>query len=260
MNFQPKSIVLIFMCLAIAGCRKKADPVIADPPANDTREVHVNFANFAGSDSLKLNTGTYINASGESFTVSMFNYYISNIRLIAASGNDYVEKESYHLVRHGVNGSMHFHLTDVPQGDYKAIRFLIGVDSARNVSGSQSGALDVNNGMFWTWNTGYIMAKMEGKSDASNDNNKNFKYHPGGFSGPNSVLRTVQLDFPATMALRTKINGDIVLKADILKWFAPQNVSIAQVNSVMMPGPDATKIADNYAKMFSIITAATIAE
>jgi hypothetical protein len=207
-----------------------------------------------------LNTGTYTNAAGEALTVSMLSYYISNIRLVATDGSDYVEKESYHLIRHGVNGSMHFHLKDVPQGDYKAIRFIIGVDSARNVSGSQTGALDVNNGMFWTWNTGYIMAKMEGKSDVSKDGNKNFKYHPGGFSGPNSVLRTVQLDFPTTMALGTKMNGDIVLKADILKWFAPQNVSIAEVNTIMTPGPDASKIADNYAKMFSIITAVTVTE
>jgi hypothetical protein len=44
---------------------------------------------------------------------------------------------------------------------YNRLSFVIGVDSARNVSGAQTGALDPANGMFWTWNTGYIMAKWK---------------------------------------------------------------------------------------------------
>jgi hypothetical protein len=35
-----------------------------------------------------------------------------------------------------------------------AIKFLLGVDSLKNVSGIQTGALDPAKGMFWTWNTG----------------------------------------------------------------------------------------------------------
>lgn len=258
-NYRTVLLGLIAMgFLASTGCRKKDDPVIVDPPAK--KEVHINFINFAGNDTLKLNTATYTNAANEQFTLSIFNYYISNVKLIAASGSDYVEKESYHLVREGVNGSRHFHLEDVPQGDYKAISFMVGVDSARNVSGAQTGALDVSNGMFWDWNTGYIMAKMEGTSDASTKPTKAFVYHPGGFKGENSVLRTVQLDFPTTISVKGDVNGDVVIKADALKWFTPQAISIAAVNSVMMPGPDATRIADNYSKMFSIIKATTTNE
>lgn len=245
--------------LASAGCRKKPDPVIVDPPPTN-KEVHINFVNYAGDDSLKLNTATYTNAANEQFTISIFNYYISNVRLVSAGGNDYVEKESYHLVREGINGSRHFHLQDVPPGDYKAISFVIGVDSARNVDGAQTGALDVTNGMFWDWNTGYIMAKMEGTSEASSTANKTFKYHTGGFKGENNVLRTVQLDFPTAISIKGEVSGDVLIKADALKWFAPQTISIASVNTVMMPGANAMKLADNYAKMFSIINATTTKE
>src|SRR5687768_5238883 len=97
-------LIASFLLLA-TSCRKKEDPIVE--PAK--REVHINMVNFAGNDSLKLGTATYTNAAGEPFTVSMFNYYISNVKLIAANGTDYVEKESYHLVREGINGSKHFH-------------------------------------------------------------------------------------------------------------------------------------------------------
>ncbi|MCD6062585.1 MAG: hypothetical protein K0R82_496 [Flavipsychrobacter sp.] len=259
-NFRPVTTCLLMAAfMTAAGCRKKDDPVIVDPPASN-KEVHVNFVNFAGNDSLKLNTATYTNAANEQFAVSIFNYYISNVKLIATAGNDYIEQESYHLVREGVNGSRHFHLEGVPQGDYKAIRFMIGVDSTRNVSGAQSGALSVDNGMFWDWNSGYIMAKMEGTSDASTTRNKAFRYHTGGFQGENNVLRTVQLDFPTPISIEADVNGDVVIKADLLKWFTPQPVSIAMVNTVMMAGPDAKKLADNYSNSFSLIKAATTKE
>jgi hypothetical protein len=51
--------------------------------------------------------------------------------------------------------------------DITGIRFLLGVDSARNVSGIQTGALDPARGMFWTWNSGYVMAKIEGSSPSA---------------------------------------------------------------------------------------------
>ena len=37
----------------------------------------------------------------------------------------------------------------------------LGVDSLRNVTGVQTGALDPAMDMYWTWNTGYVMAKLE---------------------------------------------------------------------------------------------------
>ena len=52
----------------------------------------------------------------------------------------------------------------MPAGNYNSLSFLLGVDSMHNVSGAQTGALDPANDMFWTWNSGYVMAKMEGAS------------------------------------------------------------------------------------------------
>ena len=40
--------------------------------------------------------------------------------------------------------SLNFTIKDVPYGKYKSVEFLIGVDSVRNFSGAQYGALAVS--------------------------------------------------------------------------------------------------------------------
>ena len=72
-------------------------------------------------------------------------------------------------------------LSDVPEGSYTEMSYVLGVDSTRNVSGAQAGALSTANGMFWSWSTGYIMLKAEGTSP--NSGTGSFSFHLGGFSG-----------------------------------------------------------------------------
>jgi hypothetical protein len=72
----------------------------------------------------------------------------------------------------------------------------LGVDSIRNVSGIQTGALDPLKGMFWTWNSGYVMAKLEGSSESSNSAGNRFTYHIGGFRPGMNVLKTIDLIIP----------------------------------------------------------------
>ncbi len=75
--------------------------------------------------------------------------------------------------------------------------FLLGVDSLHNVSGAQTDALDPAKDMFWTWNTGYVMAKLEGNSPSSALVNNKYEFHVGGFSGKYNVLKKIlNLLFP----------------------------------------------------------------
>lgn len=253
-----RALLLATLPVVLFSCVKKDDPTIVDPPPA-RKDVHLYFDNFAGNDALKLNSTTYTNEWGETFTVSMFNYYISNIKLNGPSGT-YTESESYHLIREGIEGSMHLHLEEVPAGTYNSITFTIGVDSARNVDGAQSGALAKENGMFWDWNTGYIMAKLEGKADASTKDDKSFRYHTGGFKGTNNVLRTITLNLPNNASVTSDKTAEIQIKADLLKWFTPNMISFAAVNSIMSEGPTAAKIADNYSKMFSVTEVKSVNE
>lgn len=246
---QQGALLLLAATVGFTACKKKPDP---EPPVKDPTAgtVEMRFQHMVGNEALILNTKTYKNNNGDDFTVSVFKYYISNIVLNGDGNDNYVEPESYHLIEHG--GTMTIALANVPAGKYKSITYMIGVDSLRNVSGAQTGALSQGNGMFWDWITGYIMAKMEGTSPQSKaDNNKLF-FHLGGFSGPNNVLKTVALTFPTTITVNGS-NPHMHIEADLAKWFyGPNTIDFGQTHGFMMPGANAKKIADNYVDMFTM--------
>ena len=131
---------------------------------------------------------------------------------------------------------------------------MIGVDSTRNVSGAQTGALDPNNGMFWTWNSGYIMAKMEGRSPSSTQPFGIILFHMGGFAGQYATQRWCTPAFNTlTSNVTATTTSTIHIKADIGEWFqAPVTVGFAAMNNVTTAGAQAAQIADNYADMFSV--------
>ncbi len=237
---------------ALSSCKKKEDPVIIVDPPNPSGSVHMEFFNKVGGDMLILNTGQYQNQNGDTFNVTKFNYFITNIKLNKADGTQFTETESYHLLKQSNPSSMTFDIAEVPNGTYKSVTFMIGVDSLRNSSGAQTGALDVNNDMYWDWNSGYIMMKMEGSSSSSTQGGGLLQFHMGGFSGANSVLRTVTLTFPQDLV----INGNeqhMHVTANLLKMFGDINIiDFATLSAVHMPGANAKKIADNYQQMFSV--------
>jgi len=259
-NKLKQLLVISALSLTAASCDKVDDDPIVDTPTVTASGMHIKFNNRVGDDPLALGTSQYTNESNELYTVSKFNYYISNIKFIKKDGTEYAEPESYHLIQQNVAGSEHFHVDDVPAGEYKGVSFMIGVDEARNTSGAQTGALAVENGMFWTWSTGYIMAKLEGSSSASSNPDQTFVQHVGGFKGEYSGVRTVTLDFPNTISTGNTASGDIVIKADLKKWFGPNTVTIANNSNIMTPGEVSKKIADNYAGMFSIQNVTTVIE
>lgn len=237
--------------IALASCKKDNDN-------NGPGKVTVELNNVAGAQELSLHTGWYKNEHGDSFTVSKFNYYLSNIKLNGNSGNSYAEPESYHLVEEGDAASLEFNLTNIPAGQYNSITFTIGVDSLRNVSGVQTGALDPAKGNFWDWNSGYIMLKFEGNSPKAPTPDGALVFHSGGFSGPNSVLKTVTLTFPETVTVNDGVTPHIEMEADILKLFkSPNVIDFSAMTTIHMPGTNAKKLADNYAGMFTITHAGT---
>lgn len=246
-----KTILAITACaITFSACNKKDDTEPEKPAEAGT--VEIQFDNMVGNEDLALGSKSYKNYNGDVFNVSKFNYYISNIRLNTADGAVFIEPESYHLVKEDDAASKSFSLTGIPAGKYTTMTLMIGVDSIRNVSGAQAGALDAKNNMFWDWNSGYIMAKFEGTSPQSTAADNMLMYHVGGFSGTNNTVRTVALTLPQPIEIN-KNSYHMHIKADLAKWFGPGSViDFGTLNAVHMPGANAKKIAENYKSMFSI--------
>jgi hypothetical protein len=226
----------------------------------NTGTVKISFVNTVKGKPLELNTGSYINPFDETYSVSKFKYYISYASLTRGKvvyftcSYPFAQPECYHLIDESKPDDLHFSFP-IAAGNYDALNFMLGVDSLHNVSGAQSGALDPLNDMFWTWNNGYVMAKLEGRSPQSTLVNNKLEFHIGGFMGEHNVLKNITLNFPPgkTLNVQEGKTSEIIIEADIDDWWQqPNDIKIADHAVCSTPGSLAKKIADNYSKMFSI--------
>jgi hypothetical protein len=258
-------ILILFLCLVVS-CKK--DP--AALPEHDhgtdetvvTGKVTLNFTNVSDNDVIQVSKDTaytastpkYITANNDTFSVITLKYYISNIRLKRSNGTWYTQPESYYLI--DANDSLNYGkivMNNVPIDDYIEMEFMLGVDSMRNCSGAQSGALDVSHDMFWSWNQGYIFFKLEGYSSSQSvSNTKNVIYHVGGFKTPYKNMRTISMSLPIVMQVHSDHSPTIFMKTNIQECFRnPNLIDIATYGNIS--SAQTIKIfVINYVDMFSI--------
>ncbi|WP_022823786.1 MbnP family protein [Hymenobacter norwichensis] len=209
--------------------------------------VNIEFENVVGSNTLELNSATpYATGAGDQITVTAFRYFISNVKLKKADGTEWAQPESYYLIDQALPASKKISLTDVPPGDYTSLTFTIGVDSARNVAGAQTGALSKGN-MFWDWNTGYVFMKLEGRSPQAPGAGAVI-LHVGGFRKGENAVRTVTPTLNnSVIRVHEGHTPEIHVKADIQKMFVGSTpIRFSSVNNLMAAGTNAVNISKNY--------------
>jgi hypothetical protein len=175
------------------------------------------------------------------------------------------QNSSYFLAKETNATSKKVVLRVIPTGDYTEFKFMIGVDSLRNTMdiSRRKGVLDPGNathdgdGMYWSWNSGYIIMKLEGTSPqvpADAAGNQKYRYHIGGFGGYNAKTfnntRTVTLPLGSIAAkIGPTQQPTIEIVADVAKVFdGVQKVSLAQYPTIMF-ADFSTTVANNYASM-----------
>ncbi len=231
-------------------------------------DVVIEMDNIAGSSSLAFGS-KYVTANGDTVQFSTFNYYVSNFVLVNENGTEYVipRDSSYFLCKLDDPASREITLRNVPAGNYKAVKFIIGVDSLKSVSpaGERLGVLDPTggaSGMYWSWNSGYIFVKVEGTSPQApqdpNTGERTIEYHTGLFGGKDSPtlnnIRKVEINADEESARVRKDHEAPVfhLYVDILEMFtSPVKINVA-LNPTSHGGPYSANVANNYADMFSL--------
>jgi hypothetical protein len=232
--------------LLLTSCRKD------ESLESSQNLVAIRFHILCNGEKLAPN-GQYMNKSGELFSVNAFKMYLGAIRLQNTITQQSTTSQQYHLLNYADSSSLLVNET-LAAGTYNQLAFTIGVDSLHSVSGSQTGALDPLNGMFWTWNTGYINAKLEGISPSSTAIGNAITYHIGGFKYGENTQRTVTIPFPPDLLLNLAdgISNEINLDIHLEQWFQGNHIiSIATTPTVTTPGAIAMQLADNYATLFS---------
>jgi hypothetical protein len=203
------------------------------------------FSHMVGDLPLELSTTTYRNAFGEPFSVGQCKYYISNIRITGEDGSTQTILAGSHLVDAADTTTLTLQTTTTIT-KITTIRFDIGVDSLANQGGVHTGDLDPMLGMFWTWNTGYIDARLEGRSDSAHAPAHRFTWDVGGYRPGEDAKREVYLKTP-------ELKNNLTIRIDLLRWFDGKHpIHLSQSPVCHQPCPLATQLADNYSTSFSI--------
>lgn len=267
--------ILTFLLLLTLACGKKDDPTPVFTEEN-LAPLSVEFDNIVGDRTLSFNNNNspYVNKSGEKFTISLLQYFISNLKLTTIEGKTFTvpADKSYFLIN-GSDKSTRFAKVDVPEGDYSKLTFVLGVDSLRSTMdlSKRTGVLDPaaggghdSGGMYWGWNAGYIFFKFEGNSPVISSDQlgdptgkQQFKYHIGGFGGYSAPtinnIKTITIDLQAAgiAKVRKERKSNIHLFVDIAKVFdGKNNFSVAQHPNVMF-SEYSVNIANNLTQLFS---------
>ena len=108
---------------------------------------------MAGSENLQFGK-SYFNEANQPFTIDLFQFYVSNLKLKAIDGSITILPSTYFIVNE--NNNTVITVPNISIGSYSNLSFMLGVDSVKNVSGTQTGALDPvkNIPLFLTGNSG----------------------------------------------------------------------------------------------------------
>jgi hypothetical protein len=180
------------LALVIAGLTTLSLVAISNAAESTNFEMRVNLR--SGKDALELGK-MYKTLNGLEYQVDLVKFYVSNVNLVKADGSllplpgisltafkgattGAAQTSSTGTTSAGQmmpDGQMYNPTTTqdaimfkarVPAGDYRGVRFDVGVpkDLNNRDASLQQLPLGVEAGMFWAWNPGYIFYRFEGKT------------------------------------------------------------------------------------------------
>lgn len=214
------------------------------PPAAEP--LRLRFRPTFDGQPLVLETQPYTTRQEEKVVITAFRFYVSAVAVEFTDGTRYQEPNSYHLLDAEEVETLTFDLPEAPAKPLRRLTFCVGVDSAASTAGALGGALDPAKGMYWAWQSGYINAKLEGRSPASPDPKHGFEFHIGGYQAPYRTRRAVALPVGEERGTAR----ELVIAADAGQWFA--NTRVAATPSIVQPGAAAAQMADVVAQMFRV--------
>lgn len=258
----------IFSILFIAILATVFSACSDDESASSSGTLVLEFDNVVGTSNLVLNTTNtpYTNDLDQPYNVTWLSYYVSNIKLKREDGTVYEDEiksdgsAGYYLVNEAEAGSHEITLKNIPPGNYTEVTFTIGVDASQVDQGAQTGALDPANGLFWSWNSGYIFLAFEGNSPVSTETENTLTYHIGGYkedpANANLVnnVKTFTLSFNGDDApVQSDLQPQVHIIFDVNKLFNGAGANIDFTSNAARHTPKACEdIAGNIAGAFVV--------
>lgn len=180
-----KLITLLLSVLLVLGTQSCEKPI--DPPVvilDEKPSVELNFSGLWNNQPLTFLSSWFEQASPQKEYIQFFNYamIVSKLSLVKEDGTEVLLGDGYQWIDFK-KGRTQFKY-EVPVGKYKAVRFMLGMDSAINHGDpNQYGAEHPLNGnltgMHWGWSGGYIFQAIDGnyKDSLTDKYSKGMSFH-----------------------------------------------------------------------------------
>jgi len=209
---------LAILALLVSSCKEDSNTTAPPPtPTDETVSFKLRIEGFFDTTRFALNQ-SYVNDAGDTVRFTTAKFYLSDVSVIDTLGRAIPARvvdtaRSVTIDNHTVtlldyataqNGALELTLRVKP-GTYRGMKFNVGVpfDLNHRDASILPRPLNVDQGMYWNWNTGYIFHKIEGNFDSSGVS-RNFIYHIG---GDNRNL-TVQLATLTDSVTRFDVNAN----------------------------------------------------
>jgi len=209
---------------------------------SQTDVIQINVTPTLGQMVLHLDDALTKAIDSSQLRIDVLSFYISKIQFLKSGEVVLEEKNSFHLIDASEFKSSRISITSKQHIQFDELKFDLGIDSTTNVSGAMGGDLDPTKGMYWTWQSGYINFKLEGKSKLCKTRNGEFQFHLGGYQQPNYCLQTLRFHILNTTVINLKLDLKKVL----------QQIDLTKTNHIMSPCKEAVLLSQGVASSLTI--------
>lgn len=208
--------------------------------SNETIQFKLSF----NHNSISVGNKYFNHTTSDSISFDVIRFYISNIQFFQEEAFAFSLEKKHHLIDLGNPESLIINFDKNTKQNYNLIKFDLGIDSLTNVSGAFGGDLDPTNGMYWTWQSGYINFKLEGVTPSCPARKNFFQFHLGGYQAPFSMVQSIEL------VILDKKNIIIQLPIEQLL----EKIDLKETYEIMSPNQSSVNMAKLIASLFSIST------
>ena len=206
------------------------------------KNVTINFNTYVNGEELEYGK-KYASPNGDgTFTINDFKLYVSNLQFVSSTNpeENYIEKDSYHLLKFQANNSYSITLNNISLEPYDKIKISIGIDEESNLSTKPIGDLNPTNQMAWNWTSGYKFLLFEGLYSPENSENEIPIVFHIGFS---ENKKDLEFDFSSKDEIKFIIEINELFKN-------PNYVDFNELPKVLFNKEHSALIASNYVNSF----------
>ena len=222
------TVLIAFLFSSILSCAQQGATIYFIPEMND--------------QPLVPGENDYLPEIRDSVKIEALKFYISDVQFFQDEQLVYTLEKKHLLIDVEKPESMVIDFTSKNQMKFDRIKFNIGIDSLTNVSGAFGGDLDPTNGMYWTWQSGYINFKLEGVAKICQARNHLYQFHLGGYQAPFNTLQQVTLKTAKGESVKINIAIDKLLT----------QIDLEKTYQVMSPNNQAMEMAKLIPSIFTI--------